>query len=43
MVQCANLREGTQRLEAARVDLASADRLAELARVVGHERGLSNG
>jgi len=43
LVQHANLREETQRLEAVRVDLSSADRLAELARVVGHERGLSNG
>jgi len=43
LVQYANLREETQRLEAVRVDLASADRLAELVRVVGQERGLSNG
>ena len=43
LVQYVNLREQTQRLEAVRVDLASADRLAELARVTAQERGLSNG
>lgn len=43
LVQYLNLREETQLLASVRVDLASADRMAELARAAAQERGLSNG
>lgn len=43
LAQYVQLREQTQQLSSVRSDLARADLMAELVRLVGQERGLSNG